>query len=77
MSSDKQPAGLKLTSGSGEQTYDEAPLLTNRRIKNLYLIDTEDNYIMGIIKPIDRLSMCDRDELWGDSSPPSVLPLYL
>jgi hypothetical protein len=53
MSSGKQPAGLKLTSGSGEQALYEVPLLANRRKKNLYLIDTVGNYIMGFIKPID------------------------
>ena len=53
MSSGKQPAGLKLTSGSGEQTFYEVPSLANRSDKNLYLIDTVDNYIMGISKPID------------------------
>jgi len=51
--SGKQPAGLKLTSGSGEQAHYEVPLLANRRKKNLYLIDTVGNYIMGFIKPID------------------------
>ena len=40
MDSGKQPAGLKLTSGSGEQTFYEVPLLANRGRKNLYLIDT-------------------------------------
>ena len=53
MSSGKQPAGLKLTSGSGGQTFYEVPLLANRRKQSLYLIDTVDNYIMGISKPID------------------------
>ena len=53
MSSGKQPAGLKLTSGSGGQTFYEVPLLANRSKKNLYLIDTMGNYIMGISKPID------------------------
>lgn len=53
MSSGKQPAGLKLTSGSGGQTFHEAPLLANRSKQSLYLIDTVDNYIMGISKPIN------------------------
>ena len=38
----KQPAGLKLTSMSGEQTFYEATELgSTRRNKNYYLIDTE------------------------------------
>ena len=66
MNPGKQPAGLKLTSGSGGQTFYEVPFLVNRMKKSLYLIDTEDNYITGIIKPIDRLSRClEQDQ--GDS----------
>jgi hypothetical protein len=59
MSSGKQPAGLKLTSGSGEQAFHEVPLLASRGKKNLYLIDTVGNYIMGFTKPIERLSRCE------------------
>ena len=37
----KQPAGLKLTSMSGEQTFNEATIYWfDRRNKNYYLIDT-------------------------------------
>ena len=51
--SNKQPAGLKLTSMSGRQTFYEVPLRANRGKRSLYLIDTKANYIMDINKPID------------------------
>ena len=36
--------------------------------KSLYLIDTEDNYITGIIKPIDRLSRyTEQDQIQEES----------
>ena len=75
MSSGKQPAGLKLTSGSGGQTFYEVPLLANRRKQSLYLIDTVGNYIMGISKPIDPIVKVQMGWSLGDSSP-TVLPLY-
>jgi hypothetical protein len=77
MSSGKQPAGLKLTSGSGEQAFYEEPLLANRRWQNLYLIDTMGNYIMGISKPIDLIVKVRLGGLWGAFPPLCPSLIYL
>ena len=53
MNSNKQPAGLKLTSLSGEQTFYEVATGVKKKKKNYCLIDTEINYIMGITKLTD------------------------
>ena len=45
------------------------PLLANRRRKNLYLIDTVGNYIMGFTKPIERLSRCRGNFVTEDTIP--------
>ncbi|MBR6267560.1 MAG: hypothetical protein IKR28_04400 [Selenomonadaceae bacterium] len=59
---------MKLTSDSGGQTFYEVPSLANRRNQSLYLIDTKDNYTMGIIKPIDRLSRyTEQDQIQEES----------
>ena len=54
MNSNKQPAGLKLTSTcGGDRLSDEITTGVQQGQKNYCLIDPEINYIMGITKPID------------------------
>jgi hypothetical protein len=43
---------LQLTSGSGEQTFDEAAFRFNKDEKSLSL-PTQQHYITGILKPAD------------------------
>ena len=76
----KQTAGgLKLTSASGKQTFYEAAIYgSTGGKKNLYLIDTAGNYIMGINKPIDRLSRCmEAVRVEGRIPLPILLPSLL
>ena len=55
MNLSKQPAGLKLTSMSGEQTFYEAATYVTQQETTELLPDWHwDNYIMGLTKPVEQ-----------------------